>query len=248
MSPPHRLRLPTVLLMLGLVLLGAGTACGGDDDGNPGSNAGNTGPDPILSGPPAAYAPALDELPGVYDVNRSETYTLSPATFATLSGAPFTDTQAAQDFATEWGYQGGYTALFLPDGLLAGALQGRYYITVQVHQFSSTEGAKELFARFDEQGDNTRGSERERIDPVGNQSGAWSFLEGTVGTSEIVGVYHRVVFRRGNLVGVVLTYGGEPFMSVEQALAVARIIDERALGEREPVEPTPIARPTSPAF
>lgn len=248
MARAYRLHVPAFLLVIGVVLAGAALACG-DRDTTSGSTGG--GPDTVLEGPPSAFAPALDELDelgGLYDVNRSETYTLSPATFATLAGGPFPDTKAAEDFAKEWGYQGGFTVLYEPDGLLSGVLQGRYYVTVQVHQFSSTEGAKELFARFNEQGDSTRGSERVNAETVGNQSGAWAFVQGTVGPSEMVGIYHRVVFRRGNIVGVVITYGGEPFMTIERALAVARIMDERALGVRDAVEPTPIARPTSPAF
>lgn len=244
MARVYRLHVPAALFVLGLAVAGLAMACGDRD----GSSGADSGPEPVLAGPPSAYAPALEELEGLYEVNRSETYSLSQATFATLAGGPFPDTKAAEDFAKEWGYQGGFTVLYQPDGLLAGVLQGRYYITVQVHQFSSTEGAKELFARFSEQGDTTRGSERMKADRVGNESGAWAFVQGTVGNSEMVGIYHRVVFRRGNIVGVVITYGGEPYMTIERALAVARIMDERATGGREAVEPTPIARPTSPAF
>lgn len=234
---------PAAFFVLGLGVAGLVTACG---DGET-SGAGN-GPDTVLPGPASAYAPALDELDGLFEVNRSETYALSEASFATLAGGAFPDTRAAQDFAEEWGYEGGFTVLYQPDGLLAGVLQGRYYITVQVHRFSSTEGAKELFAKLREQGDTARGSEPVRADTVGNQSGAWAFVQGTVGNSEMVGIYHRVVFRRGNIVGVVITYGGEPYMTIEPALAVARIMDERATGVRDAVEPTPIARPTSPVF
>ena len=245
MARLYRLHVPVGLFVLGLAMAGLAMACGDRDDN---ADTGSGGADVVLAGPPSAYAPALEDLEGLYEVNRSETYSLSQATFATLAGGPFPDTKAAEDFAKEWGYQGGFTVLYQPDGLLAGVLQGRYFITVQVHQFSSTEGAKELFGKFNEQGDTTRGSERVKADPVGNQSGAWAFVQGTVGNSDTVGIYHRVVFRRGNIVGVVITYGGEPYMTIERALAVARIMDERATGVREAVEPTPIARPTSPAF
>jgi hypothetical protein len=39
---------------------------------------------------------------------------------------------------------------------------------------------------------------------------------------------------------MVLTYGGQPFLTINPARDIAVIIDERALGERDAIEPTPI--------
>jgi hypothetical protein len=46
-------------------------------------------------------------------------------------------------------------------------------------------------------------------------------------------------------VGVVLTSGAEGFMKAEDARLIAEIMDEKALGERDAPEPTPIVRPTA---
>jgi hypothetical protein len=70
--------------------------------------------------------------------------------------------------------------------------------------------------------------------------------EGLVGTSDVVAVFHRYVFRRGTVVTWVQTYGAEAYMTIDPAREVAVIIDDRILGNTEAAEPTPIPTPNLP--
>ena len=60
-----------------------------------------------------------------------------------------------------------------------------------------------------------------------------------LGTSDIPEVFHRFVFRRGNLVAMVQTVGAQPYMSIDQARNTAILIDGRATGNLAAYTPTP---------
>jgi hypothetical protein len=224
-------------------------ACGGDDGGDdiaPDASTGQSEPGRLLTEPPAAYAPAVEELAGFFSVQDNETYGLSAGTFASLG--PFDSRADGERLADEWGYDSGFRVIFQPDGLLAGVLEGRFFATIMIHEFETTQGAQEAFAHYKTWSDGRAGSEKEEAPDLGNESGAWSIVLGTVGNTEMETVYHRVVIRRGNIIADILTEGGKPFMTIDQAAGLAQIFDERATGTRPAEMPTPVAAPTSPAF
>ena len=231
-----------ILFAMLAVLLVA--ACGDDDDGGPATgvtpSTGGTsgGPEPQIEVPVSRFAPELEEMPGRFEVNQLETFGLSAATWSVIG--PFDNPQQGEQLAAEWGYVEGWRVLYNPDGLISGVVQGGYYATIEVHLFETAAGASEAYAQFVEKSTSRAGSEKQATKDLANESSGWELVEGTVGSTDMVAVYHRFIFRRGNIVAWVQTYGGEPFMTIDPARDIAVIIDERALGERDAVEPTPI--------
>ena len=118
-------------------------------------------------------------------------------------------------------------------------LQGRYYVSMEIHLFETASGAKAAYDSFQDRYGKISGSERATTKGLANQSSGWQMLSGTVATSDLVGAFHRFVFRRGNMLAAVQTYGAQPFMTIDRARDIAVIIDERALGTRPATEPTP---------
>ncbi len=214
-------------------------ACGGDDDSGSGSES---APGVAVDGPPLRYMPAVEEMPGLFTVDEGNSFGLSSRAFAGMG--PFRNVQEGDELAEEWGYTVGNVMVFRPDGLLAGVLEGRYFATIMIHQFETPVGARDAFAHYKSWSDGVKDSETEDAPILGNESGAWSIATGTVANTEMKAIHHRVVIRRGNIVADVRTEGGEPFMSVDDAAALALIIDQRATGERLAEMPTPGATGT----
>jgi hypothetical protein len=215
--------------------------CGGDGD-EPGVRTPSTGgvaggPEPSVSGPASKYAPFVEELAGSFEVFPPELFGLTPSTWGLTGPFPGQDGEAR---AEELGYVEGYQVQYNPDGLLAGVLQGRYYLVVQTHVFEDAEGARQAFAAYSETTSNTAGARALSPRGLGNEWLAYELPKDTVGSSDTVAVYHRFVFRRGNVVAWVQTYGAQPFMTIDAARDVAVMIDGRLLGTVEAIEPTPI--------
>ena len=231
---------------MALVALALGAAACSSNDGNgaDGSNGGTQGgPSPVLSGPANRFAPFVEEMPGVFDVNPPETFTVSSDVWALPDVGPFGSATDGANFVAEHGYVDGWNVLYTPDGLLAGVAQGRYYATIQVFLFDSAEGGAIAYEAYEREASGPQGSEEVSTPGLGNRSSAWQFIEGTVGTTDIPAIYHRFLLQRGNMVAVVQTYGSEPFMSIDPARNIAVIIDDKALAQEAAVEPTPIPPP-----
>lgn len=224
------------------LLLFAG--CGGDDNGEPpvgttpSTGGSSGGPEPRLDAPVSRFAPSQEEMPGKFEVNPLETFGLASATWSVTG--PFDNAQQGEQLAEQWGYIEGWRVLYSPDGLISGVIEGRYYATIEVHLFETVAGASEAYAQYLDKSVSKAGSEKQDTRALGNESSGWALVEGTVGNTDMVAVFHRFIFRRGNMVAMVITYGGNPFMTIDPARDIAVIIDERALGEREAAEPTPI--------
>lgn len=254
-----------------LVLLAAGGiavfgACG-DDDGasdtvknaatlaasgkatpTAGSSTGGVqgGPELLLKGPAAKYAATQDELKAAYKVAPNETYGMGAETYAASSF--FSGATEGNQLATAWGFAEGYQVSMEPDGQLAGVLKGGHYLTMEVYLFANQAGAKDAYDYYANRYSSAAGSEAVTTKGLANQSGAWQVIKGTVGASDLVGVYHRFLFRRGNMLVAVQTYGAQPFMTIDKARDIAVIIDERALGTRQATEPTPAGTATVPGM
>ena len=237
-------RLGGLAVAAALVLAFAAAACGGGDDdagvaGLAGDEAG--GPQPNLSAPSSRYAPYLSELRGEFEVDPSSTYGFTAQLYA--GSGPFLSPNEAAQLIQEWGYVDGYQATFQPVGLLAAAVQGRFYVTTETHLFQTIDGARKAFdtyaTRYGEAKDSVAVTNAKAL---ANQSLAFTIESGTLGNSTVKAVYHSFIFRRGNLVAIVRTFGGAPFMTIEQARAVAVIIDEHALSKRVNDPPTPDTR------
>lgn len=207
------------------------------------STAGTAGgPEPQLAAPAVRFLPLVEELRPRTIVHRPETFSLTPLSWAT--NGLFTSTEAGEAKAEQLGFIDGYQTAFRPDGQLASVLQGEWFTTIEVAIFGDASKAQQAYALYEQRYREAAGSEQQVTKGLGNQSSAWRLVEGTIPNSDMVAVYHRFVFRRGNMVASVQTFGGEPFMTIDQARDTAVLIDEKALGNRPAPTPTPAATGT----
>ena len=251
---------PLLILAAGLVLIVMGIVAflmiSGNNDGEPdvsktvdgnkaSESTGGTlgGPEPVSQLPASKYIALINEVPGENEVNQSDTFTMNISTFA--NSYWFTNEQEGRELALQWKIAGGYQVLYQPVGLAAQVLQGGYYTTIETYIFADMEGARSAYSHLAKKLAALPGTEKESPRGLANDSAAYSFVQGTVGVSDVVGVFHRFVFRRGNAVVSVQTYGGEPFMSIDQAREIAVTVDQKMLGERTATEPTPIPTPAT---
>ena len=221
------------LLGVCVLVMSIAAACSNDTDDR----------SPLVDPPASRFAPGGAELPAWLEPHPTETFEVSSEVFGYLG--PFADPAQGEAFAREQGYQDGYRAQFHPDGQLAGVASGdQFYLTVETYLLASDESAETVYALFEDRYGETEGSQGASADQLGNRSSAWQFAEGTVGDTEIEATYYGFIFQRGNIVGVVQIYGAADGISAGTARDVALIMDERILGEREAVPPTPAGSDT----
>ena len=230
------------VLLIGAVAAGAFLLLR-DDDGPTISGGGSQdGREPQLEGPASRYVPQLSEAPIGTEVFPPGTFGMTALQFAV--NGPFESPQEGEETALRWGFMDGYQVEFQPVNLLADVVQGKYYVHIEAYMFETQQGAREAYDMYETVYAGITGSERlDDVAGLGNQSSAWQKFEGTVANSELRQVFHRFVFRRGNLVAVVQTTGAEPFMTIDRARELAVYIDEKGLGQRPSPSPTP--RPTA---
>lgn len=232
------------------------------------STSGTTGgPEPVNQGPANKFTPMLSEMPPDTIIYPLETFSMDPVKVCakgpdgSLQPATLCQGKAAGDHVTdylgwatnglfakseegeakarEWGLQDAYQASFRPGGLLAAVLQGAYYVTVEVSLFGDAPKAASAYAKYEQTYRDATGSQQEQTKGLGNQSSAWSVVQGSVGLSQTAGVFHRFVFRRGNMVVSVQTFGAQPYMNIDTAREIAVMVDQKALGQRPALTPTP---------
>lgn len=252
---------PVIVLVAGLVLIAGGAigtlllTSGSDGNSGGGSNVPGSvkeptpastsglagGPEPTVSLPASKYTPLLEEMPPEMEVNASDTFTMNIATFA---ASYWFDTNArGEELSQQWRIIDGYQVYFDPIGRAAQVAQGGYYASVEVYLFESPAGAKLAYDYLEGRMKARTGSQPAQARPLANQSAAFRFEGPTIGTTDIPSVYHRFIFRRGNAVVAVQTFGATPYMSTDQARELAVLVDRKLLGEAPAVEPTPIPTP-----
>jgi hypothetical protein len=209
------------------------------DDGT--AQAGGGGPDVAVEGPAARYVVQLGELPAGFKEFPPDTFPVSRIGFASAQGY-FTTSDEGERLADEWGYVDGYQASYLPVGQLADVVQGMFYLQTEAYLFNSIEGAQAAYTYLEQHHKAQAGSETQSAKGLGNESSAFKLKTGTVGTSDLPGVYHRFIFRRGTLISVVQTYGADKYMTIDQARAIAARLDAKALGTAPAYTPTPVPR------
>jgi hypothetical protein len=255
-------RRPLLILLVGMILIIGGVALGfvltaGDDNGPDVSDTvsgqgtprasrstGGTdgGPETVSTGLASRFAPLLTELPGVNQVNVPDTFAMNLSSFA--ASYLFVNNSQGETLAKQWQILDAFQVAYQPRGLAADALQGRYFVTVETYLFNQVDGAKSAYAHMANLYKSNTGSVVEKAKGLGNESSGYSLTQGTIAASDMVAIYHRFLFRRGNVVTVVQTLGGTPFMTIDQARDIAVIIDDKILGKRQAIEPTPIPTPS----
>ena len=254
-----------VLRPLGVALFTglAVSACGGDDIDvsktvkdstkvtgptptatRPSQSTGGTtgGPETISKGIASQYTPAITEIPGINNVNVPETFTANLATFA--SSYLFASNKIGEEKANEWKIVDSYQVSYDPQGLQADLLRGRYYVRVEVYLFADLGGAQAAYDFMSKFYLARAGTQQVNTRQLGNQSSAYKIVDGTVGTSDELSAYYRMLVRRGNVVSVVQVNGADKFVSVDAARNIAIVVDDRILGNRAAPVPTPIPTPS----
>jgi hypothetical protein len=207
------------------------------------SRAGTVGgPDEVTRLSPAEASLNIDELPPGYEVDEPNTFAMNITTFS--SSYWFRSDREGQERAQEWGIINGFQVYYQPEGLFADVLRGIPYVTIETYQFADVSGSRKAFAHLNNVLKSTPASEGVDARPLANDSAAYRILQGTVGPSEELAVYHRYVFRRGNTVVAVQTWGGDKYMNIDPARNIAAAIDDKLLGSRPVVEPTPLPTPS----
>ncbi len=194
------------------------------------------GPVPQLDGPASKFSIAQFDLDSGFLTDIPGTYVLDASNYGQTK--TFATPEEGQRLLAEWGYIGGYETGYTPEGRERAVLQGAHYFWVESHLFEDQDGAAAAYSYFEERL-RASGSEAVTFPGLGNESSAWVRLGEKVYGSSVDSAFHRVVFRRGNLVSIVATWGAEPFMTVNVATTLGAIVDEKALGERDAPEPTP---------
>lgn len=252
-----RHRLPLALAACALPLLLA-AACGGEGESAPDGTpraagasgttassvtvAANTA-QPVLTAPVNRFIVLLQDLPvGAYLTNIPYTITLNAKDYGGTKA--FNSAADGEKQLNDWGYLGGYETQLIPEGRDAAVLNGAYYIWMEVHLFRDIAGAEQMYDHMTGRVRANKVSQEISALPVGNESAATKTIGGKIAGSKVDTAIHQVLFRRGNLFVVVRTDGADPFMRVDSVSGIAAIIDAKALGERLPVEPTPISLPS----
>ncbi len=200
------------------------------------------GPEPVLPQPAAQYQPLLTDLvSNAFAVNPPNVYLVDKSRFALLG--QFSSGKVAPAAIDAWGFLEGWSTQYDPTGQLASLLQGGYYLTMESYLFKTPEGAASAYDTFTTQYSSLPGSVTESPAALGNESAGYSVLGQKVGASDLDAEYHRFIFRRGNMIGIVQTNGAAPFMTIDIARNYAVFMDEQALGQRPAVLPTPIPTP-----
>ncbi|MEO8541772.1 MAG: hypothetical protein ABI577_18680, partial [bacterium] len=182
------------------------------------------------------------ELPENYEVDVPNTFVQNISTFS--SSYWFQTEKQGSELANTWRIIDGYQALYQPKGLAAEVAGGAYYIRIETYMFQNIDGAKLAWAYYDNLLKAIPSSSAVKTKGLANDSSSYEIVSGTIGPSEIVGVYDRFSFRRGNTIVTVQTWGGKPFMNIDAAREIAVIIDNKLLGARPATEPTPIPTPS----
>ncbi len=201
---------------------------------------------PKLSLPASRYTVLQADVGPAFLTDIPHTFVLDIDSYAAT--ATFATKQEGQKLLKDWGYAGGYETTLIPEGRQGAVLLGGFYLTIESHLFSNEDGAKKAFTYFEQKLKMAGKATVTTIEPVGNQSSGWTLVDGKVtGSTTVDASYHRIVFRRGNLVAVVLTYGAAAFMTIDDAEAFAVLIDQKILGTVDAIEPTATSNYTPPA-
>ena len=249
-------------LAASLLVVPAMAACGGSDNSakatenskattpaGASASAGASSPNdatksPTLAMPASRFAISLDDLGLSFITNVPDTFVLNAENYGASKTFPSAD--EGKQLLGKWGYLGGYETGFRPEGGEKAILQGSYYVNIETHLFKAEDGAQQAYDYFEGRLKSAASAQPVNTEQLGNKSSAWKLVSGKVAGSTIDAAYHRFLFRRGNLVTVIQTYGADSFMTAGIARGLASIVDAKALGTKQAIEPTPTSNYQTP--
>jgi len=248
---PRRRLLAVCALAIVTVISACGGDAAGDNDGGAASPASSptTGQaavsvstaTPVVDGPASKYSILNDDIGLQWFTDIARTLVID-AEFYSNSQDVFASAAEGRRLLKDWGYKDGYETAFIPEGRDQTVLLGAgYYIRLEVHRFETPDGARKAFDYY-----------RESIkapankSAVGNRAVAFTGIGTKIAKSEVNSQFEQIIFQRGNIVAIVLATGAQGFMKSEYAWNLATIVDEKVLGERPAVEPTPTSNYKTP--
>lgn len=199
----------------------------------------------VLDGPVGKYVLSIDDLGVNWITSVRDTYVITASEYAATRA--FSSAAEGTRLLAEWGYEDGYQTVYAPEGRDTAVLNGAFYISTEAHRFADDDGAEAAFDYFVKRAAASPGMEPVSMADLGDESKAFVATIGKVGMTNVDAVFHQVIFRRGNVVVVVLTKGAEGFMTVDSAHDLAEVSDRKTLGEVDAIEPTPTSNFTPPA-
>lgn len=261
----HRWRLPlalgafAILVLAGVVVAANAWGGGGGSPGASATAAGTSSPGGPRTPPPNSNAsPKLDGPANKYsilnpdDVGTGWITDIPGTTVLTVDNYPkppaFASQEEGKRLMQEWGYKGGFETSVDPEGRELAWLNGGYKVITETHLFADEAGARKAFDYFVAFLGRTPGISSIPVDPIGNDSKAFMAITGKVRGSGQDQATHELVFRRGNMVAIVATYGSAAFMTIDAARDIAAVIDGKALGTIAAPTPTPTTNFTPPIY
>lgn len=241
-----RWRVPLALFACSALFLVLAVACGdGDDSGSNGANGGSTSQQhsteaPQLAGPASKYSllnPEDFQAGFITIIGRHREFDAADYGSTGIFESP----EKGEELLNEWGYEGGFQSGVDPENRDTARLNGAWGVLQELHLFKTEAGAKDAFAYFKDRLGGAGQGAPVGIEPVGNESVAWLVVNGKIGASQVDMAHYLVLFRRGNLVATVVANGAETLITSDTARRYALMIDEKALGQRRTIEPTPPA-------
>jgi hypothetical protein len=172
------------------------------------------------------------------DINR--TWDLTRENYSKTRA--FESESAGREHLASWGYVEGFETALVPEGGVQALLNGGYIVHQEIHLFDSARGAAAAFEYFQAKVRGNGVSEPLNVPVVGDES----FVSRTLGQvlggggSQVRQELHQVIFRRANVVAVILTIGAEPIIDVDTVLELSAMVDEKIRGDRPHPSPTPI--------
>lgn len=220
------------------------TATGSSPSPGGGANFDRT-TEPKAAAPASKYTILHDDVGSGYLTDIRNTFVLDATAYAKTPA--FDSASDGESLLKQWGYVGGYESALTPEGGDPSLLNGAFAIRIESHLFGSADGAKKAYDYFVGRIQKS-GAGAISAGPVGNQSSAWKGIADKIRNSSIDRAIHEIVFRRGNVVVLVLTIGADPLMKVDTVRSLALVVDQKALGTKQAVEPTPTSNYTPPAY
>jgi hypothetical protein len=197
----------------------------------------------LLAAPASQFSLNQDDLGKGFITDIPNTKSIDADFFA--SSSIFDNKPDGNSKLSTWGYIGGFRSAYVPEGRTSTLLNGGYAASVDSHLFTTEDGARQAYAYI---ADRLKkgGAQSVNAPTVGAESIAWTLTAGTFPNSTVNRVVHTLILRQGNLIAIVQTQGAEGFMKVDTVVALAQIVDEKALGKRPIVLPTPVSNYTPP--
>jgi hypothetical protein len=249
---PRRL----LLAACALAIVPAFAACGDDDDadaGNvatsttsgasaaPGTNVALSSQSPTAAGPASRYSVTNDEIGLRWFTDVAGTLSYDLMALARTRDI-FASEATGEKLLKEWGYQDGYVVRYIPEQRDEGVKLGAYYITIETHRYKTPEGAMKAYAYYS----GSIGAAPAEMAPIGNKSVGYSGFSGKIPRSTVNAEFKQIIFTRGNVVAIVLTSGAQGFMKMQDAWDLAHLVDQKILGEKPSIEPTPTSNYATP--